>query len=39
MDKIKVCKSCLMPNSRPRVSFNEDDICNACIYIANKKKN
>lgn len=38
MDKIKVCKSCLMPSSRPRVSFNKDDICNACVYVANKKK-
>ncbi|WP_435163192.1 N-acetyl sugar amidotransferase [Candidatus Pelagibacter bacterium nBUS_25] len=37
MDKIKVCNSCLMPNSRPRVSFNKDGICNACIYVSNKK--
>jgi len=38
MDEIKICKLCLMPSSRPRVTFNENQICNACEYIANKKK-
>jgi N-acetyl sugar amidotransferase len=27
---IKYCKRCLMPNSRPRIHFDEDGICNAC---------
>ncbi len=38
METIKVCKNCLMPSSRPRVVFNKEGICNACIYIENKKK-
>ena len=27
-----------MPSSRPRVLFNEDGICNSCIYLEKKKK-
>lgn len=29
---MKYCSKCLMPNSRPRIVFNEDGICNACQY-------
>ena len=35
---IKVCKKCLMPNSRPRVSFNSNGICNACVKAENNAK-
>ena len=35
---IKFCKNCLIPNSRPRIIFNKDGICNACIYSEQKKK-
>lgn len=28
--KIIYCSKCLMPNSRPRISFDEEGICNAC---------
>ena len=28
---ISFCKKCIMPNSRPRIVFNTDGECNACI--------
>ena len=28
-----------MPSSRPRVTFNKDDVCNACTYAQEKKDN
>ena len=31
------CKTCIMPRSRPRVVFNKDNICNACVNAENKK--
>ncbi len=33
---IRYCKRCLMPNSRPRIQFDENDICNAC-HTAKRK--
>ena len=38
MEKLAVnfCKTCLMPSSRPRIRFNDQGICNACITAANK---
>lgn len=27
---MKYCKKCVMPNTRPGISFNEDGICSAC---------
>ena len=27
---VRYCKRCLMPNSRPRIDFDGDGICNAC---------
>ena len=40
MDKklLKYCSKCLMPDSRPRISFNESGVCNACDFN-DKKKN
>ena len=35
---IKFCKTCLMPNTRPRIVFNKDDECNACLNSKKKKK-
>lgn len=35
---IKYCKKCLMPSSRPRIRFNNADICNACIFLSKQKK-
>ena len=35
---IRFCKKCLMPDSRPRIVFNEKGICNACITAEEKRK-
>ena len=35
---IKFCKECIMPNSRPRIVFNEKGICNACLHSKKKQK-
>ena len=34
---IIVCKKCLMPSSRPRVAFSNDEICNACLNSVEKR--
>lgn len=36
--KIAYCKRCLTPNSRPRITFNEEGVCNACINAEEKKR-
>lgn len=28
--KVVYCKRCIMPNSRPRIVFDEEGVCNAC---------
>lgn len=35
---IKFCKNCFTPNTRPRIVFNKQDICNACLNSMSKKK-
>ena len=30
-NKIKYCKKCVTPSSRPRIVFNEAGVCNACV--------
>lgn len=27
---VRYCKTCLMPNTRPRITFDADGVCNAC---------
>lgn len=34
--EIKYCSQCLMPNSRPRIVFNEEGVCNACLHAESK---
>ena len=34
---IRLCKRCVMPSSRPRITFT-DGICNACLYHEQKKE-
>lgn len=34
---IEYCSKCLMPNTRPRITFNEKKVCNACIWSVEKK--
>lgn len=36
--KLKYCTNCLMPETRPRISFDEKGICNACQWAKNKKE-
>ena len=36
--KITYCKQCLMPNSRPRIDFDENGVCNACRHAEAKKE-
>ena len=38
MTDIKFCNKCLTPNSRPRVVFDKQNICNACHNAEKKKK-
>ena len=35
---ISFCKLCIMPDSRPRIVFNNDGICNACTNSLDKQK-
>jgi len=32
------CKNCVLSNQRPRVKFNKDGICSACVNLEYKKK-
>ena len=36
--KIKYCKKCLMPNSRPRIVFDDEGVCNACRNAETKQE-
>ncbi len=35
--KLKYCKKCIMPNTRPGTTFTDDGICAACINYAEQK--
>ena len=35
---MKYCKSCLMPDTKPYISFDENGVCNACQAHEKKKK-
>lgn len=35
---MKVCSKCLMIETRPRISFNENGVCNACQWADEKKE-
>lgn len=35
---VTFCKSCLMPNTRPRVEFDDAGVCNACHNALTKPK-
>jgi N-acetyl sugar amidotransferase len=35
---LKFCKNCFTPNTRPRIVFSKQDICNACLNSKEKKK-
>ena len=33
---IKFCKKCVTPDSRPRVVFDSDGVCNACNFTGGR---
>lgn len=35
---LNYCKSCIMPDSKPDLSFDEDGVCNACRNYENRSK-
>ena len=36
---LKYCIKCLMPHTRPRITFNDEGVCNACEHNEKKKYN
>lgn len=36
--EIKYCSKCLMPNSRPRIVFDDEGVCNACRHAEKKRE-
>lgn len=34
---VKYCKRCLMPDTRPRIVFNDEGVCNACLTADEKQ--
>ena len=36
--EVKFCKRCTMSNQRPRISFNEEGICSACVFAEMKRR-
>ena len=37
MNNLKWCAACLSMSTRPRITFNEDGLCNACVWTETKK--
>ena len=35
--KLKFCKKCFTPNSRPRIKFDLDGVCNACTFYEKRE--
>jgi N-acetyl sugar amidotransferase len=35
---MKYCTKCLMPDTRPRIRYNEHGVCNACVWTEEKRK-
>jgi len=36
--QIAYCKHCLMPNTRPRIQFDEHGVCNACLHAQDTER-
>lgn len=34
---MKYCKKCLMPNTRPGLEFDKNDVCEACNNFTKQK--
>ncbi len=37
MEELRYCSKCVTPNTRPRIEFDEEGVCNACRYAEEKK--
>ena len=37
VSKMKICKKCIQPDSRPGIYFDENGICGACLWEEEKK--
>lgn len=37
-ERLCMCKKCLVLSSRPRIAFNEEGVCNACLHAEAKRK-
>ena len=35
---MRYCKKCVQPENRPKVYFNEEGVCGACLWAEEKKK-
>ena len=35
-EKVEYCKKCVISNQRPRIAFDENGVCNACLYWERK---
>ena len=35
---MRYCSACFMPDTRPRITFNEEGVCNACQWNEEKKR-
>lgn len=38
MKELRYCTNCVMPETRPRITFDEHGVCNACRWAEEKKK-
>ena len=36
--EFKLCKKCLLPNTKPDLLFNDEGVCSACYRYENRKK-
>jgi tRNA(Ile)-lysidine synthase TilS/MesJ len=33
---MKYCKNCLLPSTKPGLTFSDDGVCNACLNFENR---
>jgi N-acetyl sugar amidotransferase len=38
METVQYCKKCVTPNTRPRIEFDSEGVCNACRYAETKRQ-
>src|SRR2546423_14671413 len=35
---LRYCTRCLMPETRPRIGYNDEGVCNACVWSEEKQE-